>query len=159
MHCSGLNWCGLDAMPHGRTLLVGSCNHQYGLVRTGYIYTCRFSINLKLAHSNSSSNPLNHTRSSQQSIACHAFDRLHILCHRGGGHSDRLRQGLGLTSLYGSLPIPFTYSSDQGAEEVSVVSNPLFKISCADLFQGESHLTMARQLITTRLISRSSSNR
>lgn len=26
--CSGLSWCGLDAMPHGRTTPVGSCSHQ-----------------------------------------------------------------------------------------------------------------------------------
>ena len=24
LHCSGLSWCGLDAIPHGRMLLVGS---------------------------------------------------------------------------------------------------------------------------------------
>ena len=29
LHCSGLNWCGLDTMPHGRTLLVGNCSHQH----------------------------------------------------------------------------------------------------------------------------------
>jgi len=27
--CSGLSWCGLDDMPHGRTMLVGSCSPQH----------------------------------------------------------------------------------------------------------------------------------
>jgi len=89
------------------------------------IYICWFSINLKLAHSNSPSNPLNYTRLSQESIACDAFDRLRVLCHCGSGHSDRLCQGLGLASLYRPLSIPFADSSGEEALEVSVLHSTL----------------------------------